>query len=288
LMAFVVLAMSAAAAGCAALADTPASVDSLRGRYRLHVESGEYDMALVEAKALTEACEEVHGPDSGETAIGHVLQAVCHAKLGSADSSRAARTTAMCIAINNVAISVSTKLTAYIALARCSCDLGDYDEAVALARLASELRSRCSEKTVARLIEELNSLADSLRSKNLVKEAEYVFLLALAVSQDKYKTPCAERIEQLETVAEFYEDRGMHSQASRFRDEALAEAEALDPPEGLFRNAVSILAARASNEARVSLDPKDIFSGSCGSHALLYANKSCSTSGLASPASSAR
>jgi CHAT domain-containing protein/tetratricopeptide (TPR) repeat protein len=239
-------AVAVAAVVGAVHADEAPTAETARARYRRCIKAGEYAKALEAAKDFTTESEAE--AEAGAVATGYVLQAICHEKLGEATLARSARDSAVRVLENADALPESTQVSNYCALARCSCDLGDHEAAVALAAKASALCSRCGEEAAVDLIDRLNRIAGRLNTDGHAEDAASVYRAALTAVQKRFKEGDTKRAEQFETVAEFYEEQSRHGDAARLREAALSEVEKAHGPGHLLTAAFIAIAASSQSK----------------------------------------
>ena len=230
----IALAIAAAVGAGVAQADDELSAETARARYRRFIKAGEYAKALDAAKDFTLASEAEGEAGLGDAATGYVLQAICHVQLGDTALARSAKDYALHLLAKANSLPVVTQISAYCALARCCCDIGDPEAAVALAAKAVALRSRCDEDEAVDLIERLNVIADKLTADSHATGAARVYGAALSAAKEQFEEGDARRVDQLETVAEFYEEQSQHAEAARLREVALSEVEKAHGPDHLL------------------------------------------------------
>lgn len=230
----IALAIAAAVGAGVAQADDELSAETARARYRRFVKAGEYAKALDAAKDFTVASEAEGEAGLGDAATGYVLQAICHVQLGDTALARSAKDYALHLLAKADSLPVVTQISTYCALARCCCDIGDPEAAVALAAKAVALRSRCDEDEAVDLIERLNVIADKLTADRHATGAARVYGAALSAAKERFEEGHMRRVDQLETLAEFYEEQSQHAEAARLREVALSEVEKAHGPDHLL------------------------------------------------------
>jgi CHAT domain-containing protein/tetratricopeptide (TPR) repeat protein len=230
----IALGIAAAVSACVAQADDAISAEPARARYRRFIKAGEYARALDAAKDFTVASEAEGEAGLGDAATGYVLQAICHAQLGDAELARSAKDSALRLLAKADSLPMVTQISTYCALARCCCDIGDSDAAVALAVKAAALGSQCEEDDAVDLIERLNVIGGKLSAGRYAANAARVYGAALNAARERFDEGHARRVEQFLTVAEFYEEQSQHAEATRLQDAALLEVQKANGPDHLL------------------------------------------------------
>ena len=250
----IALGIAAAVGACVAQADDAISAEPARARYRRFIKAGEYAKALDAAKDFTAAAESEGEDGLGDAATGYVLQANCHVQLGNAVRARSAKDSAVCLLAKADSLPVGTQISNYCALARCCCDIGDPEAAEALAAKAAALRSQCEGAEVVELIERLNVIAGKLTADSHAAGAARVYGAALNAAKEQFEEGDVRRVDQFETVAEFYEEQSQHAEVARLREEALLEVEKVHGPNhlltGMLLTGVALSKSKAGDHAK--------------------------------------